>query len=261
MFENIFIWTLIISFAVQILFFVYAAIRQTDTVTDLSYGLTFIILAFTGLFSTKMFFIFQLIVFGMVLLWGIRIATYLFIRIKKMKRDKRFDGIREKFLSFAAFWFFQAITVWIVSLPATYLHMQKYDMSLNSIMIVGVLIWSAGMIIETVADMQKFNFKNNLNNSGKWIDTGIWKYARHPNYFGEMMCWWGIFIFSLPFQSGLSWLTVIGPISITYILLFATGIPTLEKKYNERYKDNADYQTYKNNTNLLVPWPRNGLKS
>ncbi|PIZ65362.1 hypothetical protein COY15_03380 [Candidatus Roizmanbacteria bacterium CG_4_10_14_0_2_um_filter_39_12] len=256
MFENLFITTLIISFVVQILFFIYAAIKKTDTVTDLSYGLTFIVLAVVGLFFSKTFFLFQIIAFVMVLAWGIRIATYLFIRINAMKRDKRFDGIREKFLSFAVFWFFQAIVVWIVSLPATYVHMQKGDMPLSMIMIGGVLIWTTGMIIETFADMQKFQFKNNPANKGKWIATGLWKYARHPNYFGEMLCWWGIFIFSIPFQSGLSWLTIIGPLSITYTLLFATGIPTLEKKYNEIYKDNTEYQKYKKETNLLIPFPR-----
>jgi len=256
MFENLFISTLIVSFGVQILFFVYAAVKKIDTVTDLSYGLTFIILACVGLFFTQTYLQFHVIAFIMVVAWGIRIATYLFLRINTMKRDRRFDGIREKFLSFATFWFFQAIVVWIVSLPSIYLFTISSDRKLNVWMVLGIGMWLMGMIVETIADMQKFTFKTDPANKGKWIDRGLWKYARHPNYFGEMLCWWGIFVFSLPFQIGFSWITIIGPLSITYTLLFATGIPTLEKKYNERYKDNQEYQAYKRRTNLLIPLPR-----
>ena len=121
-------------------------------------------------------------------------------------------------------------------------------------MILGMIVWLTGLTIETIADSQKFKFKNDPKNKGSWIDTGIWKYSRHPNYFGEISCWWGIFIYSLSFQNGLSWLTIIGPVFITLLIMFVSGIPTLEKKYKERYKDNTDYQKYKNETNLLVPW-------
>lgn len=192
----------------------------------------------------------------MVLIWGVRIATYLFVRILKIKKDKRFDGIRENFISFAMFWLFQALAVWIISLPSTYIHSLQIDQPLVMMMFVGVLIFGIGIVIETFADAQKFIFKNNQKNKGKWIATGLWKYARHPNYFGEMMCWWGIFIFTIPFQSGVTWFTIIGPLTITYILVFVTGVPTLEKKYNERYKDNKEYAEYKKRTNLLVPLPQ-----
>ncbi len=256
MIQNHFISTLLLSLAVQVVFFIYAAWKRTDTVTDLSYGLTFIILAIYSLIVHQTFLPYQIVAAGLITLWGIRLATYLFIRINTMKRDKRFDGIREKFWSFASFWFFQAIAVWVISIPATYLHLLSIETPFGIVMVLGVMVWAAGMIIETIADVQKFTFKNNPANKGKWIMTGIWKYARHPNYFGEMTCWWGIFILSIPLQSGLSWITIIGPITITYILLFATGIPTLEKKYNEIYKDNEEYQKYKRSTNLLIPFPR-----
>lgn len=247
--------TLFTSFIIQIIFFIYAALFKTDKVTDLSYGLTFILVTLFALFQNQTYFTYQLIVTSLITLWGIRLAGYLFIRIIKTKRDKRFDGIRENFFKFAQFWFFQAIAVWAISLPSTYLHSLKVDFQLNTVMILGILIWLVGIITETIADAQKFKFKNNSKNKGKWIESGIWKYSRHPNYFGEMLCWWGIFIISIPFQSGLSWLTITGPVFITYILLFATGIPTLEKKYNQRYKDNKDYQKYKKETNLLIPLP------
>ena len=251
--NNLILSTLFLSFFVQLIFFSYASLFKTDKVTDLSYGFTFIILAACALLKNGTFFSYQLLVSLMIFIWGVRLSGYLFIRIIKIKRDKRFDGIRENFLKFSKFWFFQAIAVWVISLPSTYLNNFKTDSPINLLMIIGSIIWLIGITTETIADMQKFKFKNDPKNKGRWIQSGIWKYSRHPNYFGEMLCWWGIFIFTVPFLSGIYWLTVTVPIFITFILLFVTGVPTLEKKYDERYKDNKEYQKYKSTTNLIIP--------
>jgi len=253
---NVYISTLLISLTVQVLFFILAASFKTDKVTDLSYGLTFIILVFYLFTSNKTFYSYQLITLTMVCAWGIRLITYLFVRILRIKRDKRFDGVRDNFKKFAMFWLFQAIAVWVVSLPSIYLLSLRVDKSISTTMLLGVALWVVGLGVETISDWQKFQFKNNPKNKGKWIESGIWKFSRHPNYFGEITLWWGIFIFSIPFQSGLSWLTIAGPIFITYILLFVSGIPTLEKKYDVRYKNNKDYQDYKKRTSLLIPLPQ-----
>ncbi len=252
---NFIIATLIISFIIQILFFSFAATFKTDKVTDLSYGLTFIILAWFGLLTNSNIQPYHWLIIAIISLWGLRLATYLFIRILRTKKDKRFDGVRENFLKFAQFWALQAISVWIISLPASYILSLSQAQPVTVVSIVGLAIWLIGLTLETIADWQKFQFKNQLENRGQWIDSGLWRYSRHPNYFGEMLCWWGIFIFSIPFQSGWSWLTIIGPIIITTLLLFVTGIPPLEKRYNKRYENNDDYQQYKEQTSLLIPLP------
>jgi len=254
MLQNIFLSTLLLSFLVQITFFIYAAIFKTDKVTDLSYGLTFIILAIFSLVNSGHYYPYQVLTAIMIGLWGVRLSGYLFIRILKTKRDKRFDGVREDFWKFAGFWFLQAISVWVISLPSSYILNLENNSKFNIFMILGLLVWLTGLTIETIADSQKFRFKNDPKNKGLWIDIGIWKYSRHPNYFGEISCWWGIFIYSLSFQNGASWLTIVGPLFITFLIMFVSGIPTLEKKYKERYKDNADYQKYKKETSLLIPW-------
>jgi steroid 5-alpha reductase family enzyme len=252
--ENLFISTLLLSFLIQVLFFVYAATFITDKVTDLSYGLTFIALAFFALFTNQTFFLFQNLIVIITSLWGIRLAGYLFIRILKTKRDQRFDGIRENFWKFAQFWILQALAVWVISLPSTYLLSLTTNQNFNLPMTAGFLIWLIGLIIETIADWQKFVFKNNPKNQDNFISDGIWQYSRHPNYFGEILCWWGIIIYSVSFQSNWSWLTIVGPIFITFLILFVSGIPTLEKKYKEKYKNNLKYKRYKNETSLLIPW-------
>jgi steroid 5-alpha reductase family enzyme len=252
--QNLFIYTLFLSFLIQVLFFSYAAIFKTDKVTDLSYGLTFIALVVASLIKNQTFYNYQTIIVILTILWGIRLAGYLFIRILKTKTDKRFDGIRENFWKFAQFWLLQAIAVWLISLPSTYLLSLKTNFNFNLIMLTGLLIWLIGIVIETIADWQKFEFKNKNENKDKIIMSGIWHYSRHPNYFGEISCWWGIFIYSASLQSNWSWLTIIGPIFITFLILFVSGIPTLEKKYQEKYKNNNLYQEYKSKTSLLIPW-------
>lgn len=106
---------------------------------------------------------------------------------------------------------------------------------------------------------KKYTFKNNSQNESKWTNIGLWKYARHPNYFGEMTCWWGLFIFIVPYLSGPEYLSVIGPIFITFLPLFVSGIPPLERAYKEKYNGNAEYQKYRNSIHLLIPIPgKNG---
>src|SRR5678815_5674374 len=121
-------------------------------------------------------------------------------------------------------------------------------------MAAGALIWLAGLVIETVADAQKFGFKNREGLRSRWTDRGLWRYSRHPNYFGELLCWWGIFVFTLP---GLGWWALAGlagPLTITVLLLFVTGIPTLEASAQRKWGQDPEYAAYRRRTNRLVPW-------
>lgn len=254
MIVNHYLLALLISLGINLLFFFFANTFKTDKFTDFTYGLTFIILSSIFLFKNQTFFSYQLLLVVMVILWGIRLITYLLIRIMKIKKDNRFNNIRGDFLKFLQFWVFQGIAVWVIMLPSIFILNSTENKTIDNTMILGIIIWAVGLFIETVSDWQKFNFKNNPKNKNLWIQSGLWKYSRHPNYFGEMLCWWGIFIFTLPFIQGLSWLTIFGPIFITYILLFVSGIPLLEKKYDKKYAEDKKYQEYKERTSILIPW-------
>lgn len=247
--------SLIISFAIQIVFFILAATFKTDKVTDLSYGLTFILLAILLLFTNQTFFASQIIIVLLISAWGIRLAGYLFIRILNIGKDSRFDGIRENVLKFAGFWTLQAFSVWIILLPSTVALSSATDQGVTVLTVIGTLVCGIGLVIETIADYQKYVFKNKPTNRDKWIQSGLWRYSRHPNYFGEMLVWWGLFIIASSYLSGMLWLTILAPIYLTILLLFISGVPTIEKKYDHKYKDNQDYQRYKNSTNLIVPLP------
>jgi len=252
----ILIQVFIFIFLIQTLFFLFAAFYQTDKLTDLSYGLTFILAAAYLLISQKNFFLPQLLLMLMISLWGLRLSIYLFIRILKIKKDKRFDKIRHRFFKFARFWLFQAISVWLISLPTIIVLSSSQKKPLNLLMVLGLFIWLGGLIIETIADYQKFIFKSRPENKNKWIASGLWSLSRHPNYFGEMLCWWGIFIFSLPFLNNWQYLAIISPLFIAFILLFVSGVPPLEKRYQQKYGKNPQYQAYKKRVRLILLWSK-----
>lgn len=250
---NAFVIALVMSLVIQIAFFLMAATAKTDKYTDLSYGSTFVIVALLlGLAAGGPI---QLLNLAMVVLWGIRLSWFLYYRILKMKSDHRFDGIRENPWTFARFWLLQAISIWIILWPTIWILDYKKVMVTGPTTWIGVGMWLTGWLMEIFADIQKSAFRFNPANAGKFVNTGLWRYSRHPNYFGEMLCWWGIWVMALPYLKDWAWLSTAGPVYITYLLLYVTGIPPLEKRYNELYKDNPDYKEYKKNTSLLIPLP------
>ncbi len=242
---------LLISLGIQIVLGTIAIVRKTDILTDISYGLTFLLLISLAFWS-EIFDPVKMVLYILVALWALRIAGYLFIRILKTKRDKRFDGIRENPVKFMSFWLLQGVTVWVVLLPSIVLIDLDYSLSFNAISIIGIIFAFVGLIIEGIADMQKFRFKSLKENEGRWVDVGLWRFSRHPNYLGEIMVWVGAFIFVLPFINGISIFSIISPLFIYYLLTHVSGIPTLEKKYDERFKDNKEYQEYKKRTGRLL---------
>jgi len=252
----------LISLVIQVLFFIYAAIKKTDVVTDLSYGLTFLLIA--CVFYLKSGATFQsspvvIILTLVVIAWSIRLASYLFMRIRKIKKDSRFDKIRGDWKKFAGFWTIQGITVGVVMLGVMIFFNVYTGVDKNGILplsIAGLVISLLGIIIEGIADMQQFNFRNNPANKDHWTDVGLWKYSRHPNYFGEMLMWWGLFVYILPYLSGANLLAIISPLYITGLLMFVSGVPILEKKNDERYKGNAEYKRYKDSTSLVILLPK-----
>jgi len=246
-----------IALAVNGAFFAVAAARRTDVVTDLSYSLTFALLAvvlhLTGAAEPV-----QLVASLLVVVWAVRLGTYLFRRIMRMKVDHRFDGMRDEPLRFARFWLLQAITVAVVMLPVSYLLDQENPPGLGVWSVVGGVVWLVGLLVEAIADAQKSAFRAKEENSGRFIASGLWRYSRHPNYFGEMLVWWGLFLYAVPVLHGAAFAVVIGPVFITLLLLFVSGVPPLERSADEKYGDDPAYREYKRRTSILVPLPPRG---
>lgn len=232
--------------------FVPAYFYKTDKLTDLSYAITFSTLALLSLVFGGVT-IPSVVLFFMVFIWAARLGTYLFIRIRKIKKDSRFDDKRNNFTKFFAFWLLQGTTVWAVLIPSL-LFFQNQVISVPSPAYFGVLIWGFGLAFETVADIQKYRFINNPNNKGKWIESGLWKLSRHPNYFGEITLWFGVYIFTLfGLTQTQSLIGLIGPVYISVLIGFVSGIPLLEKAADKRWGSDENYQKYKRRTSVLIP--------
>jgi len=252
-----FLLSLILSFGINLFFFFFAALFKTDKVTDLSYSLSFLIITPILLLSGGMnFSMIQIFTAASIMVWSLRLGIYLFYRILSIGKDDRFDEKRNNFLEFLKFWVLQALVVWVVMLPFSLFLTTRPDFSIFAFTFTGFFIFFSGLIIESISDIQKFIFKKNPENKNLWVNRGLWKYSRHPNYFGEILVWWGLFIIVSPGFHGTDWFTVIGPITITFFLLFVSGIPLLEKSADKKYGKNPDYRNYKSKTSILIPLPR-----
>lgn len=187
---NPFVLSAIAAVLINGLFFAYAAIKKTDVVTDLSYSLSFFLVSAILMITTPEAGLIALLPAALTIIWAIRLGVYLFGRIRATKVDHRFDEMRDHPLLFARFWILQALAVFLILLPVAASSLAARSLSLFEVL--GIAMWLIGFIIEVISDAQKSAFKN----AGKpgVITSGLWRVSRHPNYFGETLLWWGLFV-------------------------------------------------------------------
>lgn len=246
--------SLIISLGLNLAMFLVAFKFQSDKLTDISYAVTFISIAILGAFWSHWSAL-SVLLLATIALWGIRLGGFLLYRVFIVGKDARFDEMRGSFWKFGRFWLLQAITVWVLILPVV-LVAGMNDTTITLPVWIGISVTFIGIVIETIADYQKFRFTQNKKNKGVWIHEGIWRYSRHPNYFGEILVWIGIFIVAATvLPVGWLLLATVSPLAIMALLLFVSGIPILEASADKRWGKSAAYQRYKNSTSILVPLP------
>ena len=185
---------------------------------------------------------------------AVRLGTYLFTIINRDKEDVRFEKAKKNFFWFLQYWMGQALWVSITSCAAVIAILKNAPKSLNIFLILGSIFWIVGFTIEVIADLQKNKFKKNQDTNNKFISTGLWSKSRHPNYFGEISLWIGIYIISIQSFTGLEYLSLISPIFVYILLTRMSGINMLEKIADERYGDSREYLEYKKNTPILIPY-------
>ncbi|KAM0948928.1 putative 3-oxo-5-alpha-steroid 4-dehydrogenase [Dioscorea sansibarensis] len=248
-------FTALVTVGYQLVFFIITALLKFDKVTDFAGSTNFIILSILTLSIKGAWHFRQIVLTVLVVIWGLRLGLFLLMRILQWGEDRRFDEMRNNLGKLAVFWIFQAVWVWTVSLPVTVVNASDRDPSVQAQDIIGWIMWSIGMSIEATADQQKLIFKNFPVNKGRWCNVGVWRYSRHPNYFGEILLWWGIFVASTPVLHGAEWLVIFGPVFLTLLLLFVSGVPLLEESADKRYGGMEEYRLYKSTTSPLVPLP------
>lgn len=245
---------LLASLVANGVFFIIALLLKTDVFTDITYSMTFVILTLFLFFTSGKTDILQLLTAICVVLWGFRLGGYLLWRIIHIKVDHRFDDKRDSFIRFGFFWLLQAVAVWAVMLSVYGIINRPGMDTIPWYFFAGIPFALLGLLVETVADLQKYTFKSKPEGKGAFMRTGIWKYSRHPNYFGDMLFWWSISFPGLFLFKGFEFLYFLGPLFISLLLRFVSGVPLLEKSAKEKWGDDPEFQEYQKTTSLVIPW-------
>lgn len=230
--------------------------KKRSDMADQAWGLGFVLIALINMIVNRSFGAYLLVVI-LVSVWGLRLFWHIYRRHQRSEEDRRYqelvDSSKSKFKEiYLKVFMFQGFLMLLVALPLinSGYYRAGWD-SLGAINVFGILLWLVGFFFEAVGDKQLRDFLDRSENKGKIMTEGLWAYTRHPNYFGEILMWWGLFIYT--FQLSAPWLwaiSVIGPLTISYLLIFVSGIPMAEKCFLER----EDYKQYAKSTSALVPW-------
>lgn len=233
-----------------------AAIYKTEKFYDLTGSISFITVGLFSLTNAGHYHARQIGVTMMVLLWTVRLGSFLFLRTMITGGDSRFEEAKTKPGLFFVYWTVQAVWVWVCSLPLILENASVRNPGVNWSDVIGIMLYTTGFLVEAVADLQKFFFKKNPENKGRFVDVGLWKYARYPQYFGEILLWWGIFATAAAGLHGWEFVAIISPLFVMLLTLYVSGIPIQEKQAKERWGDSQEYMDYRRKTNFLVPLPK-----
>jgi len=246
---------ILLAFVVQWIAFIPAYMKQTESFFDLTGGLTYIIVIVTAIALSEMVDARSYLLLGIILVWAIRLASFLFMRIRAAGEDRRFREIKPSFPRFLLTWTIQGLWVSFSVAAGLAAITSTVKVGLDAFAVIGFIVWLIGFAIEVIADRQKSAFNANPANKGKFIHTGLWSWSRHPNYFGEIVLWIGVAIIALPILQGWQWITLISPIFIILLLTRLSGVPLLEKRADEKWGGQPEYEAYKAGTSVLVPMP------
>lgn len=238
-------------------FFIGKQLKRYDVV-DMAWGLVFILIAVAVLMT----YIIdhqaelhwgKLLITALVAVWGARLATHIGHRLQRTtSEDPRYVELRSKWKGnmernvFVRIYMVQALLAVVIALPVIFVNASSYII-VPAFLLAGAIVWFIGFVIESTADLQLESFVT--RHPGKLMTKGLWKYSRHPNYFGEMTQWWGLGLMALSIDHG--WFSLIGPLVLTFLLLFVSGVPLAEKRSEKR----EGWKEYKRRTSVVFPLP------
>jgi steroid 5-alpha reductase family enzyme len=255
-FTTLYSVALVILCYVTVLFGISLLIKRND-IADIGWGIGILLVGITSFFKQENTTVLMIFLLGLVTLWALRLSIRIFVRnIKKKKEDFRYKEWRDTWgtwfyvRSFFQVYILQGTLMILVAYPLV--HVSVFDTGTFSItlLLIGSILWLFGFMFEAVSDYQLDRFIGNSENKGKLMRSGLWQYSRHPNYFGEVVQWWGIWCTVLSLPYGLY--AVISPLVITFLILKVSGIPMLEKGL----KEHPEFEEYKKTTSEFIPLPK-----
>ena len=249
----VFAMGVVLAFLIQWIAFVPAILKRTEKFFDLVGSITYIFITLLSLALVPKTDLRSCLLAAMVCFWAVRLGSFLFGRIHKVGRDKRFDKLKNSFVRFLGAWTLQGLWVtFTLSAALAGITSVKRE-PIGALTLFGTLIWLFGFLLEIIADHQKSTFKKDPENRDNFIQSGLWSISRHPNYLGEIILWVGVSVVAIPVLQGWQWAMLSSPLFVVLLLIRISGIPLLEKKADEKWGGRSEYESYKKNTAILVP--------
>ncbi|MBX2875995.1 MAG: DUF1295 domain-containing protein [Saprospiraceae bacterium] len=242
-----------LAFLINWIAFVPAFRMQTEKFYDFTGSLTYISVTIVALLLSGKSDLRSIILTVLVMIWAVRLGTFLLRRVQKAGKDDRFDTIKPDFYRFLNAWTIQALWVTLTAAPVFIAISSAKVVEVGPLAIAGLIVWLIGFGVEVVADQQKSQFRKNPTNKEKFISTGLWSRSRHPNYFGEIVLWVGVTLIAIPVLQGWQWVALISPFFVFLLLTRVSGVPMLEAKADKKWGGQDDYESYKANTPVLIP--------
>lgn len=242
----------ILVFAYMTAVYIAAILRKDNSIVDFFWGPGFVLIAAFTRWQAGGNTIPGILMNLLILVWGVRLGIYIFIRNRGKGEDFRYKAWRDTWKYFLIRSFFQifmlqGLLMVLIAFPVIKVN-ASVDSGFSLTDFAALILALAGLLFEIVGDAQLARFKQDPANRGKLMTGGLWRFTRHPNYFGEALFWWGIFLFSVKFEN--VWLMLVSPVLITLLLRFVSGVPMLENKYEGR----IDWEEYKKRTAPFVPF-------
>ena len=245
---------ILLAFLIHWLFFIPAYLFKTEKFFDLTGSLTYISIMVYVVYTKNNLQeqLGSIILASLIILWAVRLGSFLFLRIKKAGEDKRFREIKTSFARFFLLWTISGMWVSFCSMCALTAIASNDGVVVNNIFYIGLVTFLVGLSIEIIADSQKTKFRKDPKNKDKFINEGLWAKSRHPNYVGEITLWGGVAIMSFSSLEGWQYISLISPIFTYLLLVYVSGVPQLTASGQKKWGHLESYQEYIKNTPTLI---------
>jgi len=242
-----------IGFILHWLIFIPSYIYQTEHYFDLIGSISYISIVLFTFLALNNLDIRSILIGLLIMVWAVRLGSFLFARVKRDGKDNRFTVMKTKFWWFLFTWTIGGLWVFITMAAGLAAMTSAKAVPLGWYALIGIVLWLEGFIFEVVADHQKTRFRSKKENRDKFINEGLWSLSRHPNYYGEITLWLGIAFIAFPVLQGWQLLTLISPIFVYILLTRISGVNMLERRADKKWGDDPEYQLYKETTSSLIP--------
>ena len=243
-----------IGFFIHWLIFIPSYLLKTEKYYDITGTIAYLVMTGLAVFSSHELHLRSQVVAILIAVWALRLGLFLLVRVFQVGEDKRFHEVKTSFSRFLVWFSMSALWVFLTTANALTLILNNTSLIGDGYFFIGLIIWLIGFATEVTADEQKRRFRNNAENNGQFITTGLWSISRHPNYFGEIMVWIGMVVISFPVLSGWQYATLISPVFVTVLLTRVSGINLLEASSDKKWDHLESYKEYKQKTPVLIPF-------